>query len=178
VIGRSDDARPSSRLRRIAFFLVALALLSGNIAAIVVPFEVYPFTSAPMFAHPPAGAGTRYVVDLRLLALPNQEHAFPYDALGFSEAHFQRTLLVRAYGSSDADAPYGYVPEDDDDKRAARLQRFFTIVVDALRERGALPPAAGAVRLSLRAVDREAQAREIGTYRIASGMFERPDDAR
>jgi len=165
--GRAD--RPS-----LSFLLVALALTMANVAAMVVPFETYPFTSAPMFAHPPVGSGTRYRVEVKIVTDSSGANAFPYEAIGFTETHFVRALLVRGYGSVDSSAPYGFVRDDDDRTRTRRLEAFFRSCVDTLRERNALPDGATGVRLSLRAKDRADEAREIGTYDLASGVFRRP----
>src|SRR5688572_14016435 len=114
--GRDHSGRPPALL-----LLVAFALTLANAAAIAVPFEIYPFTSAPMFAHPPVGSGTRYLVDVKIVTERAGEQAFPYSAIGFTETHFTRTLLVQGYGSVDAEAPYGFVRDDDDAARTRRL---------------------------------------------------------
>lgn len=163
--------------RSLSFLLVAFALTLANIAAIVMPFEIYPFTSAPMFAHPPAGSGMRYRVEVTILTDSSGANVFPYEAIGFTETHFVRALLVRGYGSVDSSAPYGFVRDDDDSTRTLRLEAFFRSCVDTLRERNALPDGATGVRLSLRAKDREEQAHEIGTYDLKSGVFRRPGGA-
>jgi hypothetical protein len=174
----TSTTRQDLRSPRAGFLLVAVALTLANVAAIVAPFEIYPFTSSPMFAHPPVGSGTRYLVDVRILTLSSGDYVFPYEAIGFTETHFLRTLLVRGYGSVDADAPYGFVRGDDDAARTRRLQGFFRACVDALRKRNALPGGITGIRLSLRAKDLEAPTREIGTYDLASGEFQRPGASR
>ncbi len=166
------------RKPRAGFLLVAFALTLANAAAIVAPFEIYPFTSSPMFAHPPVGSGTRYLVEVKVLTPSSGDGVFPYEAIGFTETHFVRTLLVRGYGSADAGAPYGFVRDDDDAARTRRLQVFFRACVDALREREALPAGITGIRLSLRAKDREGPTREIGTYDLASDGFQRPGTSR
>lgn len=158
------------------FLVVAFALTLCNAAAIVVPFEIYPFTSSPMFAHPPVDSGMRYLVEMSVLTPSSGDGVFPYAALGFTESHFARTLLVRAYGSVDPDAPYGFVRGDDAAARTRRLAVFFRACADALRERNALPADATGIRLSLRAKDRDGPAREIGTFDFESGAFRRPAD--
>jgi len=170
---KQDRRRP-----RAEFLLVAFALTLANVAAIVAPFEIYPFTSSPMFAHPPVGSGTRYLVEVKVLTPSSGDDVFPYEAIGFTETHFLRTLLVRGYGSVDAYAPYGFVRNDDDAARTRRLQTFFRACVDALRERDALPAGTTGIRLALRAKDREGPTHEVGTYDLASNEFRRPGAAR
>lgn len=172
---KTDQTSPKPS---VGFVLLTFMLALANVAAIVTPFEIYPFSNSPMFAHPPVGSGTRYLVEVKVITPSSGDDVFPYKAIGFTEAHFLRTLLVRAYGSVVADAPYGFVHGDDDAARARRLQAFFRACVDALRERDALPAGMTGIRLSLRAKDRGGPVQEIGTYDLASDEFRRLEAPR
>lgn len=119
-----------AQLRRRAFWCAAAfsLLVVPNVAAVVTPFERWPFTCGPMFAENP-GARVRY--DASFVLEHDDGTTTPLaarKAIGLSESQFRRAFLVHGWGSDD-DGSFLAFANDDDDARAGRVAAFFDGVV-------------------------------------------------
>ena len=156
---------------------VITALLLPNLAALVVPYESFPYTSAQMFAHY-KGPGTP-LYRLRMIAEPadgRPEREVHAADLGLNGVSFSRTFFGDVYGSIDPYSPFGHHPGDTPRAFEERLGRYFGHVTAVLARRdtaGAWGRLAGlrleAVRLDQ--AKRDAEVHVVGRYDAATRRF-------
>jgi hypothetical protein len=166
--------RPRSRDLLATVFIVAM--LVPNLAALVLPFEHFPYSSAPMFAH--------YVADdvplyrFRFVAEPAagppEREVFPNE-VGLLNVEFYRHFFGSVYGSIDPRSPYGHHVGDSPAAFEARLGRLFRDLVALLPREGTDPleDLAG-IRLELvrwDAAEADLDLRIIGRYDVAAERF-------
>jgi hypothetical protein len=143
--------------------IVVVIVLAPNVAAMVIPFEAWPYTNAPMFAAD-IPRSTLY----RPLLLLDGDKRFPTKSVRLGERLVQRLLLISAYGSTDPDTPFGFVPDDTPKKLEARLDSFF----DRLVTKADKKQLKGATTLRLVLEERvTGERREIGRYDLGKHRF-------
>ncbi|HEY1099561.1 MAG TPA: hypothetical protein VGF99_11565, partial [Myxococcota bacterium] len=112
------------------WFVVAVVVALGpGVAAIVTPFELWPWTNAPMFAHSPV-TGSRFGVDFTVVDEAGRRR--PLDALratGLRLHHLHRSFLVVAWGANDPAAPFGNFADDTPAARRQRVEQWFAGIV-------------------------------------------------
>lgn len=150
--------------------IVVVTLIAlPNAAAMVVPFEAWPFTNAPMFAADIARS--RLYRPRLVIEGPKERRLSPWRVFRISDRYFTRLLLVSAYGSIDPDTPFGYVENDTPEQFERRLDRFFDVAFARAR-RQAMPADATSVRLELERVD-DGEIHVVGRYDLAHHRFTR-----
>ena len=163
--------------RELAAAAVITAILLPNLAALVVPYESFPYTSAPMFAHYTGPGTQRY--RLRIVVEPadgRPERELHAADLGMRGVSFSRSFFGDVYGSIDPYSPFGHHPGDTPRVFEERLGRYLGRVAAALARRdttGAWGRLAGlrleAVRLD--AAKRDVETHVVGRYDAATRRF-------
>lgn len=178
----ATEGQPRGSRARAVWCVAALSLLiAPNVAAVVTPFERWPFTCGPMFAEDP-GAAVRYRPRFVLERHDGTTATLPArQTTGLAERWFRRAFLTHAWGS---DGAHSFLAHDDDavangaDRdaaRAARVAGFFDGVVAAAQQKKKLRAQwrdVVAVRVEVVDVDAAgAGARLLGRYDLATKRF-------
>jgi hypothetical protein len=175
-VATGPTGTPGRRWREAGASLFIAAFLLPNLTAVVRPYESFPYTSAPMFAHYVGPQTPRY--RLRMTAETadgGRERELRAADLGLNGIDFTRYFFGTVYGSVDPYSPFGNHPGDDRAAFEARVGSFFDRVTTVLRRRD---PAAWerlarvrleAVRLTER--NHDGEARLVGHYDVASHRF-------
>ena len=155
---------------------VIVAFLVPNVAAIIRPYEEFPYTSAPMFAHyvdreTTARYGLRFIAEWGDGRPPAQ---ITPRQLGVAGVPFSRYFFSHVYGSTDPGTAFGY-RNDTPAAFARRNQNFFQRAVRVLQGRdAALWRALSRIRLEafrLGPDGRDVDVHVVGHYDVASGEF-------
>jgi len=164
-----------SRRDRAAAVLIAAVLLP-NLAVLVWPYEHFPFSSAPMFAHYVTHESPRY--RFRFVAEPadgGAEWELHARDVGLRNVELHRHFFGFVYGSHDPRSPYGHHPPHDREQFQARvesfLQRFASV---AERNAPGARTAFVGIRLELARLDeqnRDGEVRVVGRYDRATERF-------
>jgi hypothetical protein len=174
-----DQSQPNDATSRRAtlFGAVASALfLLPHIAALVHPYEEFPYTSAPMFAHYVGPETPRY--RFRFAAefadgRPAVEFRGP--DLGLRGVEFTRYFFSTVYGSVHPHSPFAPHRQDTPAAFEARMTRALADMATVLRRRDpARWQGLAGVRLEvvrLGAGNREVDAHEVGVFSLDSGRF-------
>ena len=152
--------------------VVGLTLFVPNVAAVVVPFEAWPWTCAPMFAASPID-NARYIPGFILEKRDGSEAPLPtVVASGDSEWHFKRAFLINAWGSDDPSTSFGHVDGDTPALRAARVERFVGgMITFARAKKRPTFRDVTALRIELRQTWPREQTRVLGRYVVADRAF-------
>lgn len=152
------------------------AFLVPNLATLVIPFEQFPFSSAPMFAHYVSDDTPRY--RFRFMVEPpdgRKTWELLGRDLGMHNVEFGRYFFGSVYGSIDPVSPYGHHGHDTREAFEARLSEFFDKLVSVWERRRSEPfPRPAAIRLELALLDREnrnTEIRTVGRYDVATRRF-------
>lgn len=167
----------AARLRRseILAALFIAAFLLPNLATLVVPFEKFPYSSAPMFAHYVAEEVPRY--RFRFMAETaggGEERELKGAQIGLRHVDLSRYFFGSVYGSIDPLSPFGHHRDESREAFEARLSRFFGDFARVLGRRD--PEAArglAGIRLELvRLGDQPyGEIRVVGRYDVAADRF-------
>ncbi len=125
-----DDARPGRLPVRLLLWLVVCVVvaLGPGAAAILTPFELWPWTNAPMFAHSPVD-NARFVVDFTVVETDGRRRPFDGRLAGYTSWHLPRSFLATAWGADVAGSPWRLDNDDDGALRRARVSRWFEAIV-------------------------------------------------
>lgn len=133
-------ATPFRRSDLWAYAFGAVFLLP-HLWALVAPYEEFPYSSAPMFAHYVSDATPRY--RLRFMGefssgagAPPTSREIPPAALGVQGVPFARYFFGHVYGSIDRVSPFGLHGADAPAAFEARLSDFVGRMVAVLRRGG------------------------------------------
>jgi len=168
----------------VLWLVVCLVVVLGpGLASIVTPFELWPWTNAPMFAHSPV-SGTRQLIDFTVVKADGRR--VPFDsrrAAGFISWHLHRSFLLVAWGADAADSPFGHVDADTPERRRERITRWFNAIVDWNRKKKPPKKVHGkrtrqddfvdvvAIEVGLTPLHVPGPRRVLGTYDIATRRF-------
>lgn len=149
--------------------LVISLFLIPEIAAIALPLENWPFTSAPMFAHYVGPQTPRYY--FRFIGeYPERrknERQIRAMKLGLKEWELMRHFFGKVYGSIDPRAPWGHFPNDTRETFEMRLSRFFHgLTVQLERKKKARKYAKGLRSLRLEVVRLDSQDQPVEVHRV------------
>ena len=158
---------------RVWLCAASVVLVVPNLAAVIVPFESWPWTNAPMFAASPvdnAISSTSFTLELAdggTRPLPTRA------AAGLNQWHFRRSFLTTAWGSDDASTPFGHVEDDTAALRAARVGHYFDALVRyAKRKRRDVFDGVVAIRVDVQQVQPTPKPqRSLGRYELKSRRF-------
>ena len=150
------------------------AVVIPNLVAIAVPFESWPYTNAPMFAH--------------RVAPDTQRYAFVFEGrrddggvveLGFYSAgarwSLMRYFFKFVYGAAPAGGEFCVYPDDDRAALEKRLGEFFTVFAERYRDRE--PAGAHLARIVLRLARLEGadndrvESWRVGVFDVATGTY-------
>jgi len=152
------------------------AVLLPQLAALVVPYEEFPYTSAPMFAHYVGPDTPRY--RFRFVAERGDgsaEREIRATDLGLNGVELSRYFLGSIYGSMDPLSPFGHHGGDTPEAFEARLSTFFRDATTVLERRGgAAPGQLSGIRLEvvrLEGGNRDGEVHVVGRYDVASHHF-------
>ena len=163
---------PPTTLHALWCVVAGGALLLPNVAAVVIPFEHWPYTCAPMFAASPV-SNALYVPHFILEKRDGTTAELPTSAVaGTSEWHFKRQFLNLAWGSDDPATSYGHVVDDTPALRAARIERFSAALVEfARRKKRPVFRDVRALRIELQQTHPVSETRVLGRYVLAQRRF-------
>lgn len=173
-VGDTEPSLPASRIaHQVWLCAAAVVLVVPNVAAVIVPFENWPWTNAPMFAASPvdnALSSTSFTLELAdggSRPLPTRA------AAGLNQWHFRRSFLTTAWGSDDASTPFGHVANDTDELRAARVGHYFDALVRyAKKKRRGVFDGVVAVRVEVQQVQpTTTPMRTLGRYVLKDRRF-------
>lgn len=108
-------------------FVTAVVALP-NLAAIIVPFEAWPLTNAPMFAADIEHSAL-YRVRLWLVPREGKRTPLPMAALHMPGWHLERLFLGAVWGAAHPATAIGRFPDDTPAALTARADAFFDAVV-------------------------------------------------
>ncbi|MDP2343677.1 MAG: hypothetical protein Q8O67_22145 [Deltaproteobacteria bacterium] len=156
--------------------MAGLLLIVPNVAAVVVPFEAWPWTCAPMFAASPID-NELYIPRFIMEKHDGTSELLPTSKAsgGISDSHFVRQFLVVAWGSADPATSFGYVDDDTPALRATRIERFLRPMMTLARKKTAFRDVV-AVRLELRQLEPVPNTRVLGRYLVSNGRWVDDDD--
>jgi hypothetical protein len=148
--------------------------LAPNLAALVVPYEEFPYTSAPMFAHYASANTPRY--HLRFVAEVDgaDREVIAPSMLGAPGTPLARLFFGHVYGSIEPSSPFGVRGPDTPAAFEARLSRFFGAVVTVLERRDPTWQRPTHIRLDavrLTPDNRDETVHTVGYYSVAAGRF-------
>jgi hypothetical protein len=92
---------------------VTLLLAGLELAALLGPWEDWPFSSAPMFARHQSRDAPVYYIEWWVDAAGGSRLLSPQKDLGLGELPFRRGYFASFYGSADPRHPGGHFPDDD-----------------------------------------------------------------
>jgi len=172
----SHDTRPASTWppwRTWAWFVVASAVVLGpNVAAVVTPFEYFPWTAAPMFAVPPT-AHQRAIPIFEIVDAKGESQPLAVAKVtALNDRDFARSFLRTAWGT-DIHSPFDHHRDTSPEARRRRVERYFAGVLGRARERKHRPTMR-AQRITVGVeVDVEGQKRRepLGHYDVKRGTF-------
>ncbi len=153
--------------------VASLLLFVPNVAAVVVPFEAWPYTCAPMFAASPVD-NALYLPTFILEKKDGSTEPLPtLPASGISEWLFKRAFLIEAWGSDDPSTSFGHVDDDTAAKRAARIERFVQAMIrHTRRSKRPVFDDVVALRIDLEQTQPVKSKRVLGRYVVAAHHFE------
>jgi hypothetical protein len=163
------------RWRKVVDSVLIAALLLPNAVAVIGPYESFPYSSAPMFAHYVGPGVPRYRFRMILESAdgsPGRE--LPVSSLGLNHADYQRRFFGTVYGSTDPSSPFGHHPDDTPAALEERLGRHFERLAAVLAERDTAGGPPRGIRLEvarLGAGDRDAEIHVVGWYDAATHRF-------
>jgi len=154
---------------------VSFAFLLLNLWPLIDPFEDFPLTSAPMFAHYVNTETPRYRFRLTAERAGGEVREIRATDLGLAGVEFSRDFFGSVYGSIDRHSPFAPHGADSPAAFRARLRAFFGDMAHVLRRRN--PERwrdlrrirLAVVRLGERNQDLDAH--EVGFYTVDSGRF-------
>jgi hypothetical protein len=152
-----------------------VAFLLPNAVALFIPYEEFPYTSAPMFAHYVTDNTPRY--RFRFFAeYPNGHASQEIRAadLKLNGTMFSRYFFGSVYGSIEPLSPYGHYGNDTRETFEKRLTEFFHSATIVLNQRPEAPSAIGRIRLEVAQLDkgnRDSAAHIVGYYHVKSNHF-------
>lgn len=161
---------PLSRRYRWLVSVFIILFLSPNIAALLVPFESWPYTNAPMFADY-VGEGTR-LYTIRFIGLDGSglETRLDPSHAGQRSIEIYRHFFKAVYGAQAPRSAFRIRGVDSRDAFERRASRFFEAYLRACARYG-MYRSVVRVRLELHPVDERAPAIVLGTYTRASERF-------
>lgn len=115
--------------------LFIIISLTPHVLAIFFPYENWPVTSAPMFAHYVGSKTPRYI--FRFVGEKGDGKAevdIRSRDLKIREWSLMRFFFGKVYGSIDPASPFGFHPQETRDKFEERLSQFFNGLVKRLSE--------------------------------------------
>jgi hypothetical protein len=162
-------------LRDLCAALFIVAFLLPNLLGLIVPYEEFPYTSVPMFAHY-VGDDTgryrfRFVVQT---GADREERELRATELGLGGLEFSR-YFFSFYGSIEPFSPFSHHRGDTREAFEARLSGFFGKVVTELKRRDREAwRSLSRIRLEIARLghtNHDAQSHVVGHYDVASGRF-------
>ena len=170
----AEPSYPLPKRRHVwAASIFIVVFLLPNLWAFVDPYEIFPYTSAPMFAHYVDEATPRYRFRF-VTEGGGEEHELRATDLGLAGVEFTRYFFGHVYGSTDPTTPFAVAGEDAPADFEARLSTFFRDV-QAVLERQNAKQLSG-IRLELVRLDadnRDADVRVVGHYDATTQRFDR-----
>jgi hypothetical protein len=154
-----------------------VAFLLPNAAALIRPFEEFPYTSAPMFAHYVDKETTprfalRFVAEM---SRTDREIPITPGHLGVPGVPFSRHYFGQVYGSTDPHSPFGSHGDDTRPAFERRNAEFFARVALVLRRRDpGLWKSLARIRLEavrLGPFGRDAEIHVVGYYDVEAQRF-------
>ncbi|MCB0352199.1 MAG: hypothetical protein KDD64_01705 [Bdellovibrionales bacterium] len=151
-------------------FLVAV--LIPNLWAVISPYENWPFTCAPMFAHYVDESTPRYRFAFQVQFEDGSRDEVGYYSAGLNWS-LMRYFFKWVYGATPSGGVFALYPSDTQENFENRLSTFFSAFVSALSERIAPKKP---IKLTLHAIrlDREnndSDSHKVGVFDIESGRF-------
>jgi hypothetical protein len=165
-----------TRAGHLLAMLFIIVFLAPNLVALVIPYEEFPYTSAPMFAHYVGEETPRYRFHFIAVFVNGQAAQEIYATdLGLNGVGFSRYFLGSMYGSIDPRSPFGHHGEDTEAAFENRLSGFFRRMMTVLARRGypALPQVSG-IRLEVARLNdknEDAELHMVGRYDVATEWF-------
>jgi len=158
----------------VAGTFIVLFLLP-HVATLVLPYEEYPYTSAPMFAHYVGEDTPLYRIRLVAERADGSEREIHATDFGLNGVEFTRQFFGAIYGSIDPYSPFGHHGDETRDEFERRLSDFFPRLVTALERRSpGMLEQVPQIRVDVARLDasnREALVHVVGRYSIASRHF-------
>ena len=152
-----------------------VAFLLPTLGGLIVPYEEFPYTSVPMFAHYVGDDTARY--RFRFIVrngADQQERELRATELGLGGLEFSR-YFFSVYGSIEPFSPFTRHTGDDRESFEARLGEFFHRVSTELKRRDRnVWQELSHIRLEIARLDRknyDAAIHVVGHYEVASGRF-------
>lgn len=170
----AESPYPLPKRRHVwAASIFIVAFLLPNLWAFVDPYETFPYTSAPMFAHYVDEDTPRYRFRF-VTEGGGEEHELRATDLGLAGVEFTRYFFGHVYGSTDPTTPFAVAGGDTPAEFEARLSAFFRDVQAVLERRDAKQ--LSGIRLEVVRLDadnRDANVRVVGHYDATTQRFSR-----
>ena len=170
----AEPSYPLPKHRHVwAASIFIVAFLLPNLWAFVDPYETFPYTSAPMFAHYVGEDTPRYRFRF-VTESGGEEHELRATDLGLAGVEFTRYFFGHVYGSTDPTTPFAIAGEDTPADFEARLSAFFGDVQTVLERQNAKQ--LSGLRLELVRLDadnRDADVWVVGHYDTTTHRFSR-----
>ncbi|MCB0336149.1 MAG: hypothetical protein KDD62_07575 [Bdellovibrionales bacterium] len=125
--------RPSPLVRKVLSG-VALLLIGVNVLAAAIPFEQWPLTNAPMFAHYVNQDTPRFAFEFKGENQAGEELSLGYYSVG-APWSLMRYFFKYVYGSQDFRSVFAHFSNDSPEEFKNRLEIFFTAFVKEYSER-------------------------------------------
>lgn len=168
------DPQGRGLIYKLAVIVFSVAFVAPNLWAIVSPYEDWPYTSLPMYAHYVDQDTPRYrFIFVGEFADGGEEEVTAY-SVGVDYAAM-RFFLMYVYGSVEtAASPFNRFPNDDRAAFEDRLSRFFGAYAWRYADRFPERPLRG-IRLQVAQLqwpDNDVgEVHEIGRHDVAAGRF-------
>ena len=149
-----------------------LAVLLPNLWAVISPYENWPFTCAPMFAHYVDDETPRYRFAFEVQFDDGSKDEVGYYSAGLNWS-VMRFFFKWVYGATPSGGVFALYQNDTREAFENRLSTFFVAFLEALSSRVApkIP-----LKLTLRAVrlngeNRDGESHKVGVFDIESQRF-------
>jgi len=173
---RGDPSTPTRVPRRELCATVFIgAFLLPTLAGFIVPYEEFPYTSVPMFAHYVGDDTARYRFRFIVqVGDDQQERELRATELGLGGLEFSR-YFFSVYGSIEPFSPFSHHRDDDRATFEERLSEFFGRVATELKRRDQNAwHRLSHIRLEIARLNSKSYDSEthvVGHYEVASGRF-------
>ena len=159
-----------SGIYKFGVMLLFALVLTPNILAVILPYESWPYTNAPMFAQYVAPETARYRFHLVL------ESGAERKDLGFYSVganwSLWRFFMKYVYGSADAKSVFSVFPADSPEEFTKRLTVFFAAFYREYQKRGGR--AGDRLQLSIDSLDSNNESKlaaVVGYFDTHLGLF-------
>ena len=181
-------APSSSAPERVLAVALAVLVLGPFVVAVVRPFEAWPWTSAPMYAHKVSDDTSlwRFHIMLELGGREPQRELDWRKVLRMYTHHAWRGFFADVYGSADPESAHAF-RGDDAERFEARCSAWFARLVIELAARDKAPKDIIGVRLQIERVPRGGdksdhhqqqrdERRVVGRFDVAGGRYVRAQE--